>query len=480
MGSPIVKVMTVNADKPVNARILLALVLWGMAVAVPLFPQEEDGQAEQPQDEPQPLTAPVISEVETWRETLRFGINSQVAELLPTLTRNREETLIPEVLELFNTSNNRDVLRESANYLRELQVDQGHPRALDLMMQWFDRPSELMVAVLNYLRESEVVLEEEHRESLLEMSRTTPVIRALAAVRLLAANTDDVDALLELYEDPGIHEDVQGRILVELGERGDPRAFDFVAAIIGEDEEAQTALQRFAIDTLGKLGDPRALPIILRQLDSSDAQTRAYAVNALTRFDEEEAVRGIEAALRDQFWRVRISALQTVAERQLERAAPAVLFMMRRDPERPVRVQAIRTAAALGRDDGWELILERIADERVNIQERVVMIEEALRLNAAASVPVLAEVMDKEWTRENSVVLDAIGRTLSTTESGQIAPLVEKLLQHSNFIIQIYGLRSAGRNGMTQFLEIIQERESAAAHPMVRTAAARAREDITR
>lgn len=443
------------------------------------MPEEREGDAAADAPGPAPPEAPpTISEVETWRETLLFGINSAVAELLPTLTAQKERELAPEVITLFNTSNNRDVLRAAVTYLQELEIPDGHRRARTLLQEWFDRPSDLIIAVIQYLRVTRAELLDDDLAVLLEITRTTPPGRAVSAVRLLASQIDDVQTLIELYNDPAVHEDVQGQILVELGERGDPRAFDFVAEILGEDEDAQTAMQRFAIDTLGKLGDPRALPIILRQLDSPDSLTRAYAVNALTRFDHEDALRGIEMALRDGFWRVRISALQTVASREMTGTIRAVLFMARRDPEQRVRLEALETLASLDQPEGWEFILERFGDERVSTAERIRSIQLAMRANLAESISAVEDVMQREWEKDGSPILDAIGRVAADLENRGIAPITQRLLDHPNFIIQIYGLRSAGRNGLTQFREVVEDRESSGAHHLVRSSARRALEQM--
>lgn len=460
---------------------LVPMLLLGALSAPAQVPGETEGEGVPADDRSAASEAPVTPpppssppEIEAWRETLLFGINTAVAELLPRLTRERRDELAPEVEELFNTATDRRVLQAAAEYLRAMELPGGHERAYDLIREYFDRPSELITTVLGYLRETGATPDEEIKEILREISRMDPPARAVAAVRLYASTTPDLDDLVSLYREPAIPEDVRGQILVELGTRRDPRAFEFVAEVLGEDEEATTVLQRFAIDTMGKLGDERAIPIILRQLDSSDAMTRAYAVNALAGFDTGETNRAIRSALRDQFWRVRVSALRTVAERKLEEALPAVLYMMRRDPERPVRLEAIRTVGALDTPQGWDALLERMADQRTSIEERSAMIEIAIRSSASRAVPVILEIVQTEWSRDNSRVLDAIGRTAASVEDPALAPVVEQLLNHPNFIIQIYGARAAGRNGLTRYRETLRSLSEEGTHRMIREAAAEA------
>ncbi|SIQ00388.1 HEAT repeat [Alkalispirochaeta americana] len=460
-----------NNTRPVTFPLTMTawIVVVFMFLPVILLGEDFDEERQQKEEEAAP---PTISQAEEWRETLRFGINSAVAELIPTLTSNREEELAPDVLAVFETSNDPAVLRSSVDYLRQLQIAGGEERGFQLIQEYYDRSSELITMVLGYLREIKAEPDQAVRDILIEISRMMPPSRAVAAIRYYAtAEGTTIEDLIDLYQEPGLSEDAQGQVLVEIGTRGDVRAFDFVADILGDDEEATTVLQRFAIDTLGKLGDERAIPIILRQFSSPDSLTRAYAVNALTNFDTPETDQALLATLRDEFWRVRLAALKTVAERSMAEALPAVLFMVRRDPERPVRLEALQTAAALNDPQGWELLLNRLKDPRGNEEERGVIADLAIRKNLQDSMDVLKEVVQKEWERENSRILDRIGRSVSEGADRDLAPLVELLLNHPNPIIQVYGMRGVGESGLRQFAEVLTERRGEGNHPLVRRTA---------
>ena len=449
-----------------NRALSVALV---MGLSVPAFSQETPPPHEEEE---------VRSIVEDWRDTLLFGINSEIIDLIPTLIENGETGLREEVLALFESSNDSGVLTGSARYLQEFEITGGHDRALAIINEERLRSDDLIVALMLYLRETGAALDDESVAALLTVARDGRLAPAVGAVRLLAAAGSDSAVLTELYEESGISEDVRGQILVELGERGDPQVFDFISEIIGEDEEATTVLQRFALDTLGKLGDPRALPIIMRQFDSPDALTRAYAVNALRQFETPEATDAIIAALRDEFWRVRVAALETIAERGTTDALRAVMYKVRRDPEGRVRLEAIETLATLDRPEGWRLLEERAASNRTGENERIAIIDRLMRDRLQQNVDFVLEIMQEEWERENSRILDAIGRVASQTENPAIEPVAELLLGHSNFILQIYGLRAAGRSRLAGLMEVVEARSEEGNHRAVRQAALAALEEF--
>ena len=456
-----------------------------IAVLLVLFPVVGvAGQDEPPTDDSSASTdnseagEEIRSQLQQWRETLLYGINSEIVDLLPTLTDNRESDLAPEVIELFQSSNNSDVLVAAATYLREMELPDGHDRGKTIVRDEFTRGDELVTQVMLYLRETGASMDPETQEALLRIAEDRSTVVAIGAVRLMGAAGTPSSVLIDLYRSDELTDDVRGRILIELGERGDPEVYDFVTEIIREDEEARTNLQRFAVDTLGKLGDPRGLPTILAQFDSDDALTRAYAVSALTNFDTPESNEALISALRDEFWRVRVAALEAIKERNLTDAAPAVLYKARQDPERQVRLAAISTMARLDTADGWELLEERVLSDRTALEERSAILDVMMNERLGRSVDLILQVMEQEWDKENSRVLDVIGRIASRVEDQRIEPVAARLLDHPNYILQIYGARAVGRSRLPGLIPIVEARQSEGSHPALRSAAVRALEQL--
>jgi HEAT repeat protein len=422
----------------------------------------------------------MLNTIQEWRETLLYGIKSEILELFPTLIENEEQELVSDVVQLFEGSNDSEILAAAADYLETIESSEGHSRAQELLQTGERTAAGLPVSLMDYLRETEAALEEDTVQSLLDIATSGPTRDASAAVQLLGSS-DAVPSsqLVELYQDQFVSGEVKGRILIELGRRGDPDVFDFVSEIIQEGEEAQTTLQRYAIDTLGKLGDPRALPTILSQFDSSDAITRAYAVNALTNFDTPEANQALLDALRDDFWRVRVAALETIADREMTDALPAVMYKVRNDPERRVRLDAIETLAALDHGEGWDLLRERFRSDDTALDERGAIANELIRHNIDQSLDAVLHVIEEKWDEENSRLLDTIGRVISQVEDPSVEPIASRYIDHPNFILQIYGLRAVGRSRLSGLTEITRARQEEGNHRAVRQAATRALEQLS-
>jgi HEAT repeat protein len=443
-------------------RVVLLLVVLFRHAVTPLSAQDES----------------VRSAIDEWRDTLLYGINSEIVELLPTLTENGETEIAPEVVDLFQNTADSDVLQAAADYLAALEIADGAGRAEEILQEYEDRRDSVLGAVTTYLLEIGHEISPETEAALFRLIRDRGDAPATGAVRLLAAGSTPSAELIELYRETFVSDEVRGRILIELGERDEPEVFDFVRDVIGEDEEATSTLQRYAIDTLGRLGDPRGLETIIRQFDSDDAITRAYATNALAGFDSEEARSALVAALRDEFWRVRVAALEAIAERTMTDAVPAVMYKARRDPERRVRLEALDTLSALDTTDAWNLMEEMVVQRGTPADVRSSILDHLIRERPGKSRDVVMEVIDAEWEQPNSKLLDVIGRVISSVEDQRIEPYAARLIDHPNFILQIYALRAVGRSRLMSLHEIANDRSAEGHHRAVRSAALRSLEQL--
>ncbi len=443
-------------------------------------PAAEDSADEEPDsDETEAEAARSI--VEKWRDTLRFGINSEIIELIPTLRQERITELEPEIARLLESSRNEELQQEILSYYRELELREAHPVAIELLSEYQVSGTQRTQAAIRYLSDLPPESPEarsEVAELLAEIVRQGGMQIAASAARAVSSYGEElgVDRITELY-DEAITEDVQAALVLSLGEMGNPGAFEFLARI-AEDEGEQMVLRQYAVDSLGRLQVEEAIPIITDLLGAENNLLRAYAVSALGRFETEEAQNALIAALRDEFWRARVFALQGIARLQVEEAIPAVLYKVRQDPEQRVRLEAVETLHAFPTGEVRNFVEESITDPRVNQEIRLAMVDLLLDWGDSFSVSLLDSVMLSAWEEENSRLLDYLCRQASRSENELLAPLYEKMLSHPNYIIRIYGARGVARNGLARYRGSLEELTGEGHHPALRQNAQRALDEL--
>ncbi len=410
------------------------------------------------------------------REVIRFGIETELGELLAALKSEKDVSLVKEILALLETAPAGRIRKEIFDYFMEVRSPEARSAAAGLLARWEDEPPELLVSVLGYLAAVGSSAPPEEIHPLLE-ARSAQVVSA--AVRYLGAvkATRSGARLRELFDSPDAGLQIRQEIILALGEMQDPDSVPFLMDLLG-DEGRDMMLRRFACDALGRSGDTRALGAIKTALESKDNLLRSYAVSALGRFPGRETVNTLISALRDAFPRVRELAAERLGDLQARDAVEILLYRARRDPEKRVRQASFRSLSKIGGGEAVDFLQDYLAGEKNPVDFRSLAAEELIKNRPAAAVEPLLKTMEQEWLKDRSALLDGVCRLASQAEYSGFDALYEKMLGHISFVIQINGIRGIQRNRIGRLRGAVQEFTRETYHPQIRRIAAAALEDL--
>src|SRR5205807_6826191 len=122
------------------------------------------------------------------------------------------------------------------------------------------------------------------------------------------------------------------------GSRGEDTAV--VNALIARLQDENAGVRGAAAHSLGRLGDPRAVPPLIAVLADSDGEVRAAAIEALADLGDARAIGPIAGLLKDPVAEVKRNALDALSH--FDRGVPtAPVLALLEDPNADVRHQAI-------------------------------------------------------------------------------------------------------------------------------------------
>ena len=396
------------------------------------------------------------SVLDLWSDTLTFGIDSELPDVLTQLRDAQIDSLDELIVARFARTRSTDLKVSVVEHFQLTESAILVPEAEAILLSGEIVPPGLLRVLLQYRTDIDVETSPELIERYSELSRDeTNTLASNAAIEALGdAGTDEANALLLELLGEISSSDLLGSVIRALGVAGSQAAVDRLTTI-ARDEFAESSHRQYAAESLGRIGSPDSVQTLTDLLSDPDSLLRAYATYALGFYAPEETASILEEALLDSFWRVRVAALQAIEEQEYAGALAAVEYKATRDPERPVREAALRTLGTIGPGDIDVLRLTAL-NERVSSAERAIAIEEISSRGAASAVEPFADIMTAEWDQENSRPLDAVGREISAKADAAYAPLYERLLGHPNFIMQIYGIRGIGNAGLSQYEEQLQ------------------------
>lgn len=411
-------------------RIRAAVVACGLAAITGAVRAQEDGL------------------LDRWEQTLRYGIDSEIGSTLDQIAQAGETSLDELIVERFASTRDDSLRSRIIEHFADLEspVLGEEVRALYLADQRVS--NDLLQASANYL--SRVVADPSPQllERYAQIAQDADVLAASAAIDAIGRDGSPraVDTLLDLYDRLG-SADLRAAVIRALGQTGSEAAVPLLTGI-ASDEFTESSLRQYAAEALGRIGAPESVDLLTDLLATDDSLLRAYATYGLGFYDTEEVATLLEEALRDSFWRVRVSALEALGEQQRAEALPSIVYKARRDPERPVREEAIRTLARIGTPESVETLGKLALDDELAEVERIIAVEQLGGNSAGETAGVFAKIVEEQWESEGSKLLDAVGRVVSEHASRDYASLYDTLLEHPNYIIRVYAMRGIGEAGI--------------------------------
>ncbi|NBB91000.1 MAG: hypothetical protein GVY23_07310 [Spirochaetes bacterium] len=413
------------------------------------------------QDEEEPL-------IEQWRETLLYGIDSQVEELLPVLSSNNVTRLNDEVETLLQTSLNPRLRASIFEFFMETDADVAIDEAVEVLEFHRDESPALVRATLSYLRNGDFDLPPEAAKAVRPIAANPNSGFTAEAARVLGekGGEGDVEPLVGALKEAA-DDELRGQLILALGDVGATAAIDVLMNIAENDDEARL-IRGYAADSLGRIGDPQALGVLKQMVSAEDAVVRAYAVSALSRFEDPQTEPTLMAALRDSVWRVRQFALQGVARNGMTDAVPAVIYKAEQDPEERVRSEAFATLVKLGTGRAMSFVEEYLLDSDNPMNARLAAAGALMEHDLSGSINVLERAVEAEWSVAQPRLLGFIARELSNKEDEALAELYSKFLTHPDPAVQVFGLRGIGRNRILRLKTKVEEKSDEGNHPAVR------------
>lgn len=314
--------------------------------------------------------AEALAELRSRRaDTLRYGIESQVIELLQTLRSERERYFDDMVLALAREEGGHRMRAAALEYFGHFDSDLAEGLAADILRERERHPNALVLAGFSYLAriKSRAALQVVD-EVLADDER--PYLQAAIRLAAAAGAVDRAEAVASVFEKEATGSGLRIEALNALGTLKAPAAFELLSRVLGD--EAGSKVERMnAARALAALGDDRAVTGLAAASRGDDPNVRASAIEALGSFKGQAAASAVTAALRDSHQGVRAAAVKAAGGMKLAEAIPSLEFRLKEDPDRSVREAAIAALAAFDTSGTWSTLVAFAEDAKQQQQYRL-------------------------------------------------------------------------------------------------------------
>ena len=399
--------------------------------------------------------------VDRRKEVLLYGIDDQVKTVLADLQKDKIAKYNELLKNVYEDTRNTDI-REG---IFRLWDDTSYKEGLSFARKELENvindedynPSTVQAAIA-------FIADQEDTESLpllykLVSERNTRL--AAASVRAIGKippdSVSDGDSsgkeaeLLERLnnEDPIAEDDLVAALILTLGELGYKPAADELVEIV-EDSGGSPGHRRLACISLGKIGRSEDFEIVERlYYESEDATLRSYALAGLAEFPDHDISQTlIQALKRDSFWKIRVTAAEKLSGMKAEGINELLQYKASNDPVPQVRIASLKALGASGEDEdeNFTYLTDFFKNNKNGADLRLACLSVLVDNEIPGTIEAVNTVMDELWEKDEGRFLEFICRDLSLSNWKDLAPLYERMLTHSNWLLQIYGIRGIRRN----------------------------------
>jgi HEAT repeat protein len=381
------------------------------------------------------------------RDTIRYGIDSEIGDLLDKLSSEKEGRYNDELLALLKSSRSSKLRTSILDFLAGLEWKGAEDLALGLVEDRDNAEPDLVVSSLSYLAAirskkalalSDKIIKEDNKKLLPSL------------VRLMgrAGGENEEKLLLEWFDGDTATPALKEEAIKALGEIGSSKAAARLATL-ASDPEGGKAARMFACAALAKIKDEAAVPSLVKAANDADPNVRSYAIEALGAFAQLKTKSGDAAqgalveALRDSYAKARISACKAAAAGKVSAAVPFLRYKAQSDPEKAVKSEACRSLALLGvdikGDDGpFAFLRGRLTDKKESGDIRVLCFGLLGRYDADSSMPALEKLLKDEASEKDRSFYTSLAREVANSDkSPGIVVLARILASDKEYLIRV-------------------------------------------
>ncbi len=432
----------------ITGGIFLILLLIPLSLSAQDTAKDDTAESKEEEKEEKKEEERIRSLREERKETLLYGIDSQVLELIGKLKSEENERYEGELLRIFEETKNASIKETIVDFFHTMESEKLAERARTLLVeQWEELSIQLNRKLIRYLKEYQ---DEDLSALFFEMRESPRNQIAEEAVRALGASNKEEYAkkLRKIYDESRDDRAMKSAALEALGELQSEESIPLLEKIV-LDEDENKGLRWKACIALGNIGGEEALDILFEVMEEDEPRLRQYAVQALGKYSEKKEIsETLMQALRDNNWRVRVQAAESLGEMGVAAAVDILSYKAEHDPDvHNVRRAAVRALGKIGKNGAHAFLEELYEKKNVPMEIRGTAVEMLIEHNLSGSLGTIKKLMQDEWDEENSKLLDYTCKQLSRKESVALRPLFERMLKHpSSLNIVIYGLRGIRLN----------------------------------
>jgi HEAT repeat protein len=414
--------------------------------------------------------------VERTRQTLLYGIDSQVLEAVQRISSTRDGRFTKELASVMADTRSADVKKAILGVFEDQGLKEGEGTARQMLDTTESQTADVLVAAMHYLSAIHATGLSSLLVPLIDSADNAVSAEAIQACGK-SAEPACAAALETKLRSPDFPDARRSEVILALGELKDQKAVDDLIAIAKNSDEDKIR-RVYAADALGKIGDARALPVLKAMFSEGDALVRAYAASALAHFGVDDIFPMLIQGLKDDDWKVREQCAKALtgnlSSAQADTALPVLQYKARYDPISQVRTAAINAIGGMGGTQGEEILATFYQGAGLPPETRETALKALTSRSLSRAIDAARAVLATEGKGVDQKPIEATARVLSEAQGAGLKDIYTTMLASPDAVVRAYAVRGIAANSFTDLTDRLKDLSKKDPSPLVQSEAEKA------
>jgi len=366
-------------------------------------------------------------EYENNMKTIRYGLPSEIGNLLDDIIKNDDPRYTEEIYDLFQNTSNASIKEKVLKYFTKTEDPCLEDFAVNLMNDPYDEKKDVVNATFKYIEAVKTTAAVPPIITLLEAENEDYFNNALATIGAIGGKKE-AKFIAEYLERDDLSDAQRQTLMRTLGKMKALNCWNQIVDILN-DEDENAFVRMYAAEALGTMEKAEAVPILVRNYSASDPNLRQYVIKGLGYYpDVLEAQATIIQAVRDEHWKVRQEAIGICKEKEFEDAVPYLIYRAKNDSEKIIKNASYEAIAKLNTKEGNEFLVDLVTDKKAGDSSKQKAIEVLLKEGKVGEKEILelaASCVDDDKKKN---LRYAIGKELAKNSKPEFEEICSKYL----------------------------------------------------
>lgn len=362
------------------------------------------------------------------RNTVKYGMASEIGTLLDELNKNDDPRYTEEIYDLFQTTKNSSIKEKVIVYFTKLEDPCLEDFAVELLNDPFDEQTAVVKATFAYVAAVKTKEAIPPVRTMVEQENEVYFSDAITTLGEIGG-PDEAVYLAEFLERDDLDVSQRQNIMRVCGKMHAIETWGRLVDII-EDEDENTFVRMYAAEAIGLMEDERSIPVLERNFDATDPNLRQYIIKGICNFPKsKEAQNVVMQGIRDDHWKVRQESIKSAKNMNLKDAIPFLIYRAKNDSEKVIKEEAFAAIGELDTKEGNEFLISQITDKKVGDANKTKAVEALLKQGKGTGDKEIVELAEKTLADDKLKNLRyAIGKEIAKYDKSVFADVCIKYL----------------------------------------------------